>query len=233
MHWNVDEYQLPASAKIVERLRANSHSFTNLVSMPPNAIVERLLAKLRFENQPHLARLARAILALPLSCLSVYETQVWLTFHDKEAGARLHLPGLGDIPPSLAEQFPLRSIPGLEEFLRYFGGMADGFLPPGSNFWDPAEAIIVSRDDHSLGSWGLVNGWEGSLTLYHGASGDRIVLHPHGYAGKWLHEIGWESERKSPFVKLDLSFPELIIHYSEYLSLPLESPERQASPFYY
>jgi hypothetical protein len=79
----------------------------------------------------------------------------------------------------------------------------------------------------------MVSGWEGSLALYHGASGDRIVLHPDGYAGKWLHEIGWESDRENPFVKLDFSFPELIIHFSDYLALPLESQERQASPFCY
>jgi hypothetical protein len=151
MHWNVDEYGLPAPAKIVERLRASSHSFTNLAPMPPEEIVERLRAKLRFENQPHLARLAGVILALPLSCLSVYVTQVWLTFHDREADARLHLPGFGYIPLSVYERFPLRSVPGLEEFLRYFGGMADGFLPPGSMFWDPAEVAVVSRDDESLG----------------------------------------------------------------------------------
>src|SRR5688572_10471774 len=101
MYWNVDEYSLPAPVKIVERLRANSHSFANLVTMPPDAIVERLRARLRFENQPHLAHLAGAILALPLSCLSVYVTQVWLTFDERETDARLHLPGLGDIPPSL------------------------------------------------------------------------------------------------------------------------------------
>ena len=229
MRHDVDEYDLPAPSKVVERLKANSDSFANLVTMPPDAIVERLRNRLDFENQAFLAHLAKAMLDLPLTCLSVYFTHCWLTFNADDVP--LHFPGLGDIPSSLYEKYPVRSVPGLEEFLRYFGDMAVGILPTAGFFWDPAQAVIVSREDVSM-SWGMVDGWEGSLSIYHGSTGDIIVLHPDGYPGIWRHEIGWGSNRESPFVRLDFSFPELIVHFSEYLALPSESPEQQASPFY-
>jgi len=46
MQWTVDEYELPAPAEVVARLQASSHPFTNLVTLPPDAIVERLIEAL-------------------------------------------------------------------------------------------------------------------------------------------------------------------------------------------
>src|SRR5262249_28999351 len=102
----------------------------------------------------------------------------------------------------------------------------------GGCFWRPSESVIVRADDPT-NDWGMLGEWEGSVTFYHGASGDQILIHPGGDVGKWSHEIGWESSDQPSVERLGTSFHELIEHFPDYLSLPLMSPRRRDSPFCY
>jgi hypothetical protein len=233
LEWNVIEYKLPAPDDVVQKLTRVSNPLADLASFAPEQIVGSLRAQWRFDKLPHLARLANAILELPLSCLSAYDEHYWLTFNG--SGFPLSISGTNIVPSSLFDTFPISSVDGLQEFLRDFGGMADGALPPGGCFWRPSECVFVSADDKKY-HWGMVGTWAGSLAIYHGAGGDQIVIHPDGYIGKWSHEIGLaRTHDEPPIARLKFSFAELIDHFREYLALSIHSPRspiRQSSPFF-
>ena len=230
MYGDVVQHDLPAPREVVEAMRERSSPLAALASCTRDVILAELRRELRFENLPHLAHLASAILELSLSCLSVHGDAYWLTFH--RSGFPIHLPSRNEIPQSLSDAFPIRGVKGLEEFLRYFGGMVDGYLGAAAGgFWSPSEAFLVSADEPGS-DWGTVGEWQGALSFYHGASGDQIVIHRDGRPGKWSHEVGWETPDENPFTKLPYSFTELIDHFSEYLSLPRKDPRKRDSPFY-
>jgi hypothetical protein len=230
MYGDVLQHDLPAPRDVVEAMKERSSPLAALASCTRDVILGELRQQLRFENLPHLARVANAILELPLSCLSVHGDAYWLTFN--RSGFPISLPGRNEIPQWLDKAFPIGTVNGLEEFLRYFGGMVDGYLPPLGFFWFPSEAFLVSADDSSS-DWGLVGEWQGALAFYHTGTGNQIVIHQDGCPGKWSREVGWTIPDENPFTKLPYSFPALIDHFAEQLLLPLEDPRRRDSPFYY
>lgn len=235
MEWDVDEYEFPAPNDVVHEMRSQSNALLDLACLPSNEILTRLEKEWHFESTPHLTNLAHMILDLPLSCLSVHGEQYWLTFN--RSGYPLSIAGANVIPESLFRTFPISCVHGLREFLTHFGGMADGFLPPGGFFWPPSQLVLVSDDDPRY-VWGMVGDWAGSLAFYHGPSGDQIVIHPDGYLGKWSHDIAWErtSCDKTPFVRLDYSFPESIDEFVNYLQISMDDPmnrRREFSPYFY
>jgi hypothetical protein len=238
MHGDVFQYDLPAPREIVELMKGRFSPLAALASHPRDVIVGELRRELGFKNLPHLAHVTDAILELPLSCLSVHGDAYWLTFHG--SGFPIHLTGRNEIPPWLYEAFPIGTVNGLEEFLRYFGGMVHGYLDAAAGiFWSPSHAFFVSPNDPNC-AWGTVGEWQGALSFYGGASGDQIVIHRDGSPGKWLHEFGGysfteirEYGLENPFAKLPYSFTDLIDHFADYLSWPREDPRNRDSPFYY
>jgi hypothetical protein len=231
MYGDIIQYELPAPHDVVEAMNQRSSPLAALASCTPDVILGELRRQLRFENFRHLSNLANAILELPLSCLSAHGDAYWLTFH--QSGFPIHLAGRNEIPQWLNGAFPVGTVKGLEEFLRYFGGMVHGYLGAAAGgFWSPSEAFLVSANEPNS-DWGKVGEWQGALCFYHGASGDQIVIHRDGCPGKWSHEIGWGTPDENPFIKLPYSFTELIDHLAEYLSFPLDDPRMRESPFYY
>jgi hypothetical protein len=222
--YNVRQHDLPAPPDVLAAMKKRSNTLADLAGLPRDAIVHHLREELRLENLPHLARLANAILEMPLSCLSAYDGEYWLTFN--QSGVPISLPGRNTIPQALYDAFPIRSVDGLEDFLIHFGGMADDVLP-GGFFLGPTETMLVSERGFN---WGMIGEWRGALAFYHGTTGDYVVIHQDGYPGKWSHEIGWSTQDDNPFARLSFSFPELIDHFVEHLSLGREDP---GSPFYY
>src|SRR5260370_32556662 len=132
MDFDVDEYEFPAPNDVVQEMKSRSHALADVACLHSNEILATLDRTWRFENMPHLTNLAHMILGLPLSCLTVHGAQYWLTFN--RPGYPLSIAGANLIPESLVRAFPISSIHGLREFLSHFGGMADGFLPPGGFF---------------------------------------------------------------------------------------------------
>lgn len=237
MHGDVFQYDLPAPREIVEAMKARSSPLAALASHPRDLIVGELRRDFGFVNLPHLAHVADAILEMPLSCLSAHGGAYWLTFC--RSGVPIHLAGRNEIPMWLYEAFPIRAVKGLEEMLRYFGGMVHGYLDAAAGrFWFPSQAFLVKEEDSSC-AWGTVGEWQGALSFYGGASGDQIVIHRDGSPGKWLHEFGGdpcpvtELAYENPFARLSYSFTELIEHFAEYLTWPREDPGIRESPFYY
>jgi len=226
----VAEYGIPAPAAILSEMRARGCSLASLACLEPEDVRERLRAQWAFPpNLPHLRALAHVILQRDLSCLSVYRDEYWLTFIGSPSQVPLSIAGRNELPAPLQKQFPVGSVDGLEPFLQHFGGTAER-LPHRNYFVRPADYVIVSSDDERY-DWGRVDGWAGALKLYQGGGGDCIVMHSKGYLGMWSHDIAWEQPDQPSFRRLSLGFVELIQHYSEYLSFPLESYERQQSPF--
>jgi hypothetical protein len=233
MNSEVFQHDLPAPREVVAAMKERSNPLAVLASHSRDVILGELRRELRFENLPHLTHLANAILELPLSCLSAHGDAYWLTFH--RYGFPIHLPGRNEIPLWLYEAFPIGTVKGLEGFLRYFGGMVYGYLPPQGQFWSPSEAFLVLANEPNC-DWGTFGEWQGALSFYHGTSGDQIVIHRDGYPGKWSHEVGWETPDENPFTKLPYSFTELIDYFAEYLSLPQEDSrnrDNRDNPFYY
>ena len=226
----VIQYELPVPPEIVASVMSQSQFLANLASLPPDEVVDHLRLRYRFDNLPHLARVAKAILKLPLSGLSFDGTRYWLTFNRDDVP--VSLAGDSQIPQSLYKAFPIQAVPGLEEFLIVFGGMADGYLPASSYFLSPSQAVCIAADDPQY-DWGNLGDWSGSLLFYQGASGDQIVIHPDGRPGTWFHDVGWESPDEVAFQPLGMSFPNLIDHFATYIALPADSPKRKKSPFYY
>jgi Fe2+ or Zn2+ uptake regulation protein len=227
---DVVEYELPAPRNIVAKVKRQSGFLADLVCLPPTEVVSRLRSEYRFEPFPHLTKLAKTILDLPLPCLSAHGDHFWLTFNRSDRP--VSIAGRSHIPQSLYDKFPLQAVPGLEEFLRHFGGMATESLPPCSFFQRPSKCVCVSADDENL-EWGVIGDWAGSLSFFQGATGDQIVIHPDGRPGAWFHDVAWEHSGEVAFQPIGMSFPKLIDYLAEYLVLPVTSSQRESSPFYY
>ena len=228
---SVTEYQFPVQPEVAAKVAEQSRFLADLVSLPSAEIISRLRVRYRFTSFPHLTRLANAILKQPPSCLSFDGEQYWLTFN--KSGHLVHLKGVSQIPFALYDRFQIQSVPGLEEFLQYFGGMSNGFELPACNYFlSPSESVCVSSDDLHY-DWGNIGDWEGSLLFYQGATGDQIVIHPNGSPGAWFHDVAWESLDEIAFQPVGMSFPKLIDHLATCIALPTNSPEWKKSPFYY
>lgn len=228
---SITEYQFPVQPDIAARVAEQSQFLADLVSLPSTEIVSRLRVRYRFTGFPHLSRLADAILKQPLSCLSFDGERFWLTFN--QLIHPVHLRGISPIPFALYDRFQIQSVPGLEEFLQYFGGMSIGWRLPASNYFlTPSDTVCVSPDDPSR-DWGNIGDWEGSLLFYQGGTGDEIVIHPNGSPGAWFHDVAWESLDEIAFEPVGMSFPELIDHLATCIALPTDSPTWKESPFYY
>jgi hypothetical protein len=227
------EYDFPAPAAVLSAMRVRGHSLASLACLDAEQAIKQLRTQWNFPPHFfHLRTLAHAILQRGLLCLSVYEDEYWLTFNSGDDDLPLSIAGWNELPALLMEQFPVTSVDGLEAFLHHFGGTAEWLPPSGGCFDRPADYVLVSSNDERY-DWGVIGGWEGALRFYQGAAGDCIVIHPKGYVGIWSHDIGWERTDEVAFKQLSLSFVELIEHYSQYLALPLLSPEREQSPFFY
>jgi hypothetical protein len=228
---NIIEYPFPIPAEIAAKVAEQSRFLADLAVHSADEILSRLRVRYRFPSYPHLTHLAAAILKQPPSCLSFDGDQYWLTFEN--ADHPIHIKGVSAIPLPLYDKFQIQSVPSLEEFLQYFGGLSNGWrLPPCNHFLLPADTVCVSKDDIQR-DWGTIGDWTGSLLLYQGASGDEIVIHSDGTPGAWFHDVAWESLDEVAFQPIDMTFPELIDHFAECLALPLDSEKWKESPFFY
>jgi hypothetical protein len=228
---SIVEYQFPVPPDIAVRVAEQSQFLADLVSLPSTEIISRLRVRYRFTNFPFLARLANAILNQPLSCLSFDGERFWLTFN--HSIHPVHLRGVSPIPLALYDRFQIQSVPGLEEFLQYFGGMSNGWKLPSCNYFLTAsDTVCVSPDDPQR-DWGNIGEWEGSLLFYQGGTGDEIVIHPDGRPGAWFHDVAWESLDEFAFQPIEMSFPQLIEHLAACIELPANNPMWKESPFYY
>ena len=179
---------------------------------------------------PYLKRLSAEILSRECSCLSIDSTGTqWLSFEDSSKSP-LHVPPPTEIPSDLRGQFPFSKIPGLEQFLESFSGLADWNLPPCPWFIPTYESRVVSSDC-DLYDWGRIGEWTGSLPLYNTGTGNFIVVSPDNVCAKWEHDIGWSGCDENPFWSLDWNMSELVEQFVTYLSQ--EEVEAKDSPFYY
>jgi hypothetical protein len=237
-------HELPAPATVLDWMRTDGDPLAKLAGMTIPTIVDVLASRWRFDGLPHLAHLANTILAKPLDSLSAQPAsekvalnrwqpserhfRYWLSF-DPE-GYPTHVGGERTIEPIAYDLYPLRSVPGLEEFLRHFGGMVIGGLPPGAIFEMPTKTPMSNDDENN--DWGDIAGWEGSLPIYTSCGGNVIVVRRDGAIGKWDHESGWGGE--GPAISaIPFTFVELIHHLADHLVLPMHDPSHLESPFWY
>lgn len=178
---------------------------------------------------PYLQKMATAILGRKLSCLSIdQEGFQWLSFDDWPSP--LHLAPPSEIPNDLRSKFPFHRIPGIEDFVKNFGGLADGSLPS-CPWFSPATECRVVASDCDYYDWGMLGDWAYSLTLYNTGTGNFIVVSPEDQCAKWDHDIGWGCDDEDPFENLNWSMSMLVEKFIAYLSL--DNLEAQDSPFYY
>lgn len=200
-----------------------------IAGLDGDQIVDRLKAEWSGFQQPYLQALSQAILSRELECLSIDSFgQQWLTFYDPLTP--VHIAPPAKLTDQLRSQFPFDAIPGLAEFLEHFAGLVDGRLPP-CPWFVPIGQCRTLRSNCDFYDWGLLDGWEGALTLYNTCGGNFIVLSPENVCAKWEHDIGWEQPDENPFEKLGWSMSDLVFQFIAYLSLSEES--QKDSPFYY
>jgi hypothetical protein len=201
----------------------------DIVGLPDRELVDLLRKRWSSFQVPYLRNLSAAILDREFQCLSIdSEGKQWLSFGGERTA--LHVAPPAEIPAELKSNFPFPQIPGLADFVRNFGGLANWSLPP-CPWFIPADKCRVVASDCECYSWGLVGDWAGSLPLYNTGTGNFIVVSPADRCAKWEHDIGWEQENEDPFETLPWSMSDLIEEFIAYLSLNDE--EAKESPFYY
>jgi hypothetical protein len=178
---------------------------------------------------PYLRNFSAAILSRELKCLSIdSQGNQWLTFEDEWSD--LHVAPPAQIPAEIQASFPFHQIPGLEDFIKNFGGLANWNLPPCPWFLPASDCHVVAKDCQYY-DWGKIGEWAGSLALYNTGTGNTIVVSPADRCAKWDHDIGWGSGDEDPFEDLNWNMSELIEQFIAYLSL--DDNEAEESPFYY
>src|SRR5580700_1715718 len=104
------QHDLPAPWNTVTRLKLQRSPLAELACLGANDIRQQLQLQWSFKDLPHLTHLANAILELPLSCLLEWGDEYWLTFN--ASSFPISISGTNEIPRSLYEAFPIRSVGG-------------------------------------------------------------------------------------------------------------------------
>jgi hypothetical protein len=231
---SVPEYPLPVPSSVLKALAEQNSPLRDLASLSRKDAIGKIRGTWASIEEPVFRRLADAILAAPLKCLSMWNDEAYLTFQKWENGLERIVSIISpknELPLSFREVFPVEGVPGLETFLTYFGGLRDGELRVAGSFIDPKLPLIVP--DEPIYDWGEMREWEGSLPLYQNSSGDCILISPDRAIGVWFHENVRAGLDQSPCSKIDYTFMELMEHFVGYMQLPPNSEERQGSPFHY
>ena len=250
------EYKLPVPKNLARKLADKGHPLAALAAMSEAECRSDLKKTWSAITHPSNKSLAKYILGLPKVVLSeAGEREYWLTFSaSDEEKVSIIAAKPGDPLPSL--DFPLDTIPGLKEFLTYFSGVTDWYLPPGSHFCPPSDLRLMwSADEASAG--GLVKEWDGSLVFYAGGTCDVIVVRKDGRVGKWHHEYAFPDEEyrdrqiafmkklgikfsvsqsklhQCPVLDLKCDFGKLVSRYPAYCRLGADSDKKGKTPFYY
>ena len=228
----MSEYPLPVSGDVLQRLKEQNSPLLSLASLPAPNVLSEIRQTWAGIEEPVFKRLADAILDIPLKCLSISsDKESYVTFQRWEDG-----PGAtfsivspkNDIPDSFRAIFPIEMVEGFEAFLTYFGGLRDAPIEHSGNFLHPQQPLIVSNKDPKY-DWGNVGEWEGTLPLYHGGSGDCILIRRDGAIGAWFHESAWGSSGEPPCERMDYTFLELMDHFVHYVRLPEDSEAGEAN----
>jgi hypothetical protein len=226
------EFSLPVSDTTLGGLLPPTSPLRHLASLPREAIVKTIREDWDEITIPTFRRLADAILAIPLKSLSTWNDEAYLTFDADDVGPISITGPRNEIPASLRDAFPVESVDGFEAFLTYFGGMRDWEVGHSGHFFDPQKPLFLSKDDPRY-EWGEIGEWEGSLPLYHGGTGDCILLRRDAAIGVWSHENAWEGSDEPCCWPIEYTFLSLMDHFVEYMQLPRASNARKDSPFYY
>jgi hypothetical protein len=224
------EFPLPVPDATLRGLLPVTSPLRHLASLPKEAIVSSIRDVWNEITIPTFRRLADAILAIPLKSLSTWNDEAYLTFDADDVGPISITGPRNEIPASLRDAFPVESADGFEVFLTYFGGMRDWEVGHSGHFFDPQKPLFLSKDGYE---WGEIGEWEGSLPLYHGGTGDCILIRRDGVIGVWSHENAWEGSDEACCWPIEYTFLSLMDHFAEYIHFHRKSEEKRESPFYY
>ncbi|MEM9481235.1 MAG: hypothetical protein AAGA58_16405 [Verrucomicrobiota bacterium] len=227
-------HPLPAKKDVQVRLDEASHPLALLATRDAEEVRSFYSTKWNFPDFPHLQKLAVSILTFPQLALSECDNEFWITFSESD-DISVSIPGESDMPDGFFAKYPFAAKDGILEFFQCFGGLTDWTPPPGGVFYTAQEALEI--DVHPAVELFDITGWEGSLPLYKGGSGDGILIRPNGTVGCFYHEaVGIAGEE--PLGEIDYTFPSLIEHFADYIRQPAEgnycgNEQKDESPFYY